>query len=78
MIKLSIHSTGSGKCALTNKDEADGLTVAFEGEQPVFLSKKGFWQILAMRAAQAKLAAPTKPATPTALPANGSVPVAAK
>ena len=51
-IRVAIHGTGTGKCALTQKEEADGLTVAFEGETPTFISWKAFRQLLAFRAAQ--------------------------
>jgi hypothetical protein len=77
MTKVTFHALGSGKCALTGKDESDGLTLAFDNEAPVFLGKKAFFQLLAMRLSQAKQAAPkpdTKPDVPravAALPQNG-------
>ncbi len=59
-IKLTVLSTGTGRCALTGR-ECDGMTVAFEGEPPCFLSWKALRQLLAMKAGQ-----PPKPAaTPT-------------
>ena len=47
-ITVSIHSTGNGVCALTQK-ETDGLTVSFENEQPCFLSWKSFKQLLSLK-----------------------------
>jgi hypothetical protein len=51
-LRITIHSTGSGLCALTGKNEADGLTVTFEDGtvQQTFLSWKGFRQILSLKA----------------------------
>lgn len=53
-INLAVFGTGTGCCALTNKEGADGLTVAFEGEQQTFLSWRAFRQLLGMRAGQVK------------------------
>ncbi len=80
-IKVTIDSVGSGKCSLTGKDDVEGVSIAFEGETPCFLSKKAFWQILSMKAAQLPKAKvdvkPAPPAAPPALPQNGA-PVVAK
>lgn len=54
MVKISIYSSGSGTCSLTGREETDGLNIAFESEQPCFLSKKAFWQLLSMRMVQAR------------------------
>jgi hypothetical protein len=53
-IKLAVLGTGTGRCALTNKDGADGVTLAFDGEPQVFVSWKGFPQLLAYKTANAK------------------------
>ncbi len=52
LLKITIHSTGSGICSLTGKDETDGLTVTFEDGtiQQAFLSWKGFRQLLSLKA----------------------------
>jgi hypothetical protein len=47
-IKLTVHSTGTGPCALTGRD-CDGLTVAFDGEPPCFLSWKALRQLMSMK-----------------------------
>ena len=61
--RVTIHSTGSGTCALTQRD-GEGLTVTFEdgtvSEQ--FLSRKGFHQLLGMRVARNGKPAPVQPA----------------
>lgn len=75
MIKIAVHSSGSGTCSLSGKEEMDGLTVAFENDQPCFLSKKAFWQLLGMRMAQARHGEPKAPAKPAAQPV---LPLAAK
>ena len=51
-LKITIHSTGSGVCSLTGKNEADGITVSFEDGtvQQAFLSWKGFRQLLSLKA----------------------------
>ncbi len=61
-IKLTIHGTGSGTCSLTGKEESDGLTVTFEDGtvKEVFLSWKGFRQLLGLKAGKAP---PAKAAT---------------
>ena len=63
-IKLTIHSTGTGTCALTGKEGSDGLTVSFEDGtlSDCFLSWKGLRQLLGMKAGQSAkkpAAAPT-------------------
>ena len=60
--KVTIHSTGSGTCALTQR-EAEGLTVTFEDGtvKESFLSWKGFRQLLGMRVTRIAGAAPTTP-----------------
>ncbi|MBI1831469.1 MAG: hypothetical protein HYR84_08470 [Planctomycetes bacterium] len=54
-LKITIHSTGTGACSLTGKDETDGLTVTFEDGtvQQAFLSWKGFRQLLSLKAKRA-------------------------
>lgn len=49
MVKIMIHEVGQGRCALTNRDGADGLKVAFDGEEARFLSWKALKQLLAYR-----------------------------
>jgi hypothetical protein len=53
MVKLTIHSSGSGTCLLTGRD-ADGLTVSFDDGtlKESFLSWKGFRQLLGLKAGQ--------------------------
>lgn len=60
-VKVLIESTGPGVCALTGKESPDGLTVAFENEQPRYLSWKAFQQLLGMKAAQRKPAPRAQP-----------------
>ena len=52
MLKIAIHSTGSGTCSLTGKNETDGITVSFEDGtvQQAFLGWKGFRQLLSLKA----------------------------
>lgn len=70
-IKLTIVATGPGTCALTGKQESDGLSVAFENETPCFVSWKAFKQLLAFRLAQN--GKPVTPAAPVnAIPARPS------
>ena len=45
MVTVQIQGVGSGLCVLTTR-EGEGLTVAFEGEPPQFLTWKGFKQLL--------------------------------
>jgi len=51
-VKITVHSTGSGVCSLTGKNESDGLTVTFEDGtvHQSFLSWKGFRQLLSLKA----------------------------
>lgn len=75
MIKITIHSIGSGRCSLTEKD-GEGLSVSFDDHTVVeaFLSWKAFRQLLAMKSAQGKTAAvkppEAKPLAPAAVPAG--------
>ena len=65
MVKVTITQTGTGKCALSGY-EAEGLTAAFDADQPLFLSYKSFKQLVALRLAQGGKAQPIpqpKPAT---------------
>ena len=48
-IRVTISQTGTGTCALTGR-EGDGLTVAFDGEPPIFLSWKALRQLVTMKA----------------------------
>ncbi len=50
-LKLSIHTTGNGTCALTGS-ECDGLTVTFDDGtvREQHLSWKAFRQLLSMKA----------------------------
>lgn len=59
MIKLTIHSTGTGTCSLSGK-EGPGLTVTFDDGtvSNSFLTWKGFQQLLGMKAGQKKPDAP--------------------
>lgn len=68
-IKLTIHSTGSGTCALTGKEGSDGLTVTFDDQtvKEGFLSWKAFRQLLGMKAGQTK-APPAEHRTPPGVP----------
>ncbi len=74
MIKLTIHSTGTGMCSLSGK-EGPGLTVTFDDGtvQNAFLSWKAFQQILGMKAGQQKKPE-IKPAQ--AVPIGNAVPAA--
>jgi len=67
-VKISIHSTGTGVCALTQK-EGDGLTVSFDDQtiSNAFLSWKAFRQLLGMKSGEAK----PEPRSAAAVPANG-------
>jgi hypothetical protein len=58
-IKLTIHGTGSGPCALTGK-EGNGLTVTFDDGtlRESFLSWRAFQQLLTMKAGRPKGASP--------------------
>jgi len=61
-IKLTVLSTGSGRCALTGR-ECDGVTIAFDGEPPCFLSWKALRQLMSMRAGQPPKQSPATTAT---------------
>jgi hypothetical protein len=69
MTKLTIHTTGTGTCALTGKEATDGLSVTFEDGtlKESFLSWKGFRQLLALKTNQGKPAP-----KPPAVPVNGN------
>ena len=62
MIKLTIHSTGTGTCSLSGK-EGPGLTVTFDDGtvQNSSLSWKAFQQILGMKAGQKRSPRPSWP-----------------
>lgn len=62
-IKLTVQSTGTGRCALTGR-ECDGLTVEFENEPACFLSWKALRQLMSMKAGRSPKA--PMPATPVA------------
>ena len=68
-LKIMVHGTGMGPCALTGK-ECDGLTVSFEDGTVTnaHLSWKAFEQLLAMKAGQRQEAKPAE-----AVPVNGPV-----
>ena len=61
-IKVTIHSTGNGMCALTQK-EGDGLSVSMDDGtvKEQFLSWRAFRQLLAMKSNQGL--SPTMPTT---------------
>lgn len=67
-IKVTIHGTGSGPCSLTGK-EGNGLTITFDDGtlRESFLSWRAFQQLLTMKAARPKTAAPA------ALPAGNGI-----
>lgn len=52
MVKLTIHSAGTGTCLLTGKDSADGIVVTFDDGtvKESFLSWRGFRQLLGLKA----------------------------
>jgi hypothetical protein len=68
-IKVMIHSTGTGTCSLTGKEDQDGLTVTFEDGtvKDAFLSFKSFKQLLSLKTAQSRPApkAPVAQAVPS-------------
>ncbi len=66
-IRVTILGTGTGTCALTKKEGADGLTVAFENEPQCFMSWRGFRQILAYKTSQ-----PPKPVATAQPVGNGA------
>jgi hypothetical protein len=51
MVTVTISSTGSDICALSNR-QGDGLTAAFNDEMEMFLTWKCFKQHLSLRLAQ--------------------------
>ena len=61
-IKVTIHSTGTGPCALSGK-EGDGLTISFDDGTVAnqFLSWRAFRQLLGMKAMQQVGKPETKP-----------------
>ena len=77
-IKLVVHGIGSGKCALSGKEDTEGLEVAFENEQQTFLSFKAFRQILSMKAAQLQKGKPKEPPVAAAAPSQNGPPVVVK
>ena len=75
-VKITIHATGTGPCALTGK-ESDGLTITFEdgSVQQQHLSWKAFKQILCLKTNQRIAAAKPVAVLPPSIPP--SAPVAA-
>jgi hypothetical protein len=72
MLKLTIHSTGTGTCSLSGK-EGPGITVTFEDgtANNAFLTWKALQQLVAMKVGQAKKAAPAAvPVSANAVPAK--------
>ena len=63
MVKVTITQTGNGKCALSGY-EGDGLTAAFDNDNPLFLTWRSFRQLLALRLAQGGKAIPPAPQKP--------------
>ncbi len=63
-IKVTIHGTGSGPCALTGK-EGSGLTITFDDGtlRESFLSWRAFQQLLSMKTGRPKPATPVAAAT---------------
>ena len=72
MVTVKINGTGSGQCALSARD-GDGLTVAFDNDQPLFLTWKSFKQLLTLRLAQNG-----NPPQPAALTSPRPIPLAAE
>ena len=68
-VKLTIHSTGTGTCSLTGKEDCDGLTLSFDDGtvREAFLSWRGFRQLLGLTVGQNSPAG----ARPTPAPAHG-------
>lgn len=75
MIKVTIHSTGSGSCSLTGKEGSDGLTVTFDDGtvQNAFLSWKAFRQLLSLKSVQPAKAEPRPPVPATVSDTGGVV-----
>lgn len=53
-VKATIHATGKGTCLLSERPDADGLTVSFDDGtvQEAFLSWRAFRQLLALKTGQ--------------------------
>jgi hypothetical protein len=69
MVKLTIHSTGTGTCLLTGKESADGLVVTFDDQtvKESFLSWRAFRQLLGLKAGRnGKIESRPAPAPPGA------------
>lgn len=71
-VKITVSAVGTGLCALSGKEDADGLTVSFDDQTVVqqHLSWKSFRQLVAMKIAQASATTPTvqKPVPPIPRP----------
>jgi len=59
-LKITVHSVGSGTCALTAKEDLDGLTVSFEDGtvSETFLSWRAFRQLINLKAPAVKAKSP--------------------
>ncbi|MCY2988006.1 MAG: hypothetical protein NTY19_09110 [Planctomycetota bacterium] len=66
-VKVTIHSTGTGNCSLTGKENCDGLTLSFDDGtvREAFLSWRGFRQLLGLTVGQ-NPPAESRVATPNA------------
>jgi hypothetical protein len=64
MVQVMIQQTGTGKCALSGY-EGEGLTAAFDSDQPLFLTWRSFKQLLALRLAQSRKPQSSPGAKPT-------------
>ncbi len=58
VVKLTLASPTTGTCAMTGKEGVEGMTVAFENEQPTFVSWKAFRQLVNFRLAQGQTQKP--------------------
>lgn len=69
-VKMTIHRTGRGTCALTGRAETDGLTITFDDRSVVesHVSWLAFRQLLGLKTGGTR-AKPPQPAAPT--PAAG-------
>jgi hypothetical protein len=69
-INVMIHSTGTGTCSLTGKEDQDGLTVTFDDGtvKEAFLSFKSFKQLLSLKTQQGKSA--VRPPVAQAVPSG--------
>lgn len=69
-VKMTIHRTGRGTCALTGRAEADGLTITFDDRSVVesHVSWLAFRQLLGLKTGgtRTKPAQPPTPAAPAA------------